>query len=173
MAEERQLDHIGAAIEATRVERGLTRDEVRRAAEISLTYLGKIERGERVPQPAKLAAIATAMGVPPSELIQRAQTAKLAESVIGERSLFGGTAAAMAVGGLLGGVPLALLAAGGKTLASLAADVLSDRTAQSHATLLGEVTDRLSDLNKDQLATLLVILEESQDDPKNNRQEVR
>lgn len=76
------LAEIGSAIAQARLEKGLTREQLRRAAGISLEYVGKIERNARTPQPAKLMAIAQALGTTVADLMRRAQDLRLTQSLL-------------------------------------------------------------------------------------------
>jgi transcriptional regulator with XRE-family HTH domain len=76
------LAEIGSAIAQARLEKGLTREQLRQAAGISLEYVGKIERNARTPQPAKLVAIAQALGTTVADLMRRAQDLRLTQSLL-------------------------------------------------------------------------------------------
>ena len=59
---------LGAVIERLRVEQGLSRRDMG----MDVGYLGKIERGERRPQPPTLSRIARRLGTTPADLLARA-----------------------------------------------------------------------------------------------------
>jgi len=67
---------IGPRIRELRLERGLTLDELARAANISASHLSRLERGQTAPSFTVAAAIARQIGVLPSDLvtIQREQS---------------------------------------------------------------------------------------------------
>lgn len=67
-------DGLGKALQWCRLERGATRREVKDAAGISLEYLGKIERGERRPQPDVLLRLAGALDTTPGDLFRRSSS---------------------------------------------------------------------------------------------------
>lgn len=63
-----QLEYAGA-IERLRRERGMTREALAVASEVSPSYLSEVERGFKRPSTDVLAAIARALGMAPSELL--------------------------------------------------------------------------------------------------------
>ncbi|MGH9173154.1 MAG: helix-turn-helix domain-containing protein [Vicinamibacterales bacterium] len=67
---------MGPRIRELRIERGMTLDELARAADISASHLSRLERGQTAPSFKVAAEIAHHIGVKPSELatIQREQS---------------------------------------------------------------------------------------------------
>lgn len=67
---------MGPRIRELRIERGLTLDELARAANISASHLSRLERGQTAPSFKVAADIARVIGVKPSDLavIQREQS---------------------------------------------------------------------------------------------------
>jgi transcriptional regulator with XRE-family HTH domain len=67
---------MGPRIRELRIERGMTLDELARAANISASHLSRLERGQTAPSFKVAADIARHIGVKPSELatIQREQS---------------------------------------------------------------------------------------------------
>jgi transcriptional regulator with XRE-family HTH domain len=61
---------FGKVLRAVRKEVGLTQEQLALAAEIDRTFVSLIERGERQPTVRVLFRLATALRVPPSQLIQ-------------------------------------------------------------------------------------------------------
>lgn len=72
---QRSAEHLalGLAIRAWRVQRKLSQEDLAYEAGVHRTYLGGIERGERNPSYTNLLRIASALEVPLSELIARAE----------------------------------------------------------------------------------------------------
>jgi transcriptional regulator with XRE-family HTH domain len=72
----RSRNAIGPRIRELRIERGLTLDDLARAANISASHLSRLERGQTAPSFTVAAAIARQIGVLPSDLvnIQREQS---------------------------------------------------------------------------------------------------
>lgn len=77
LASEIDLDHayegLGEAIRSLRVGKGLSRHHLSDAADISVPYLSKIERGDRRPQPTVLARLAEQLGLSAPKLLSLAQ----------------------------------------------------------------------------------------------------
>jgi transcriptional regulator with XRE-family HTH domain len=67
---------MGPRIRELRIERGMTLDDLARAANISASHLSRLERGQTAPSFKVAADIARQIGVKPSELatIQREQS---------------------------------------------------------------------------------------------------
>ena len=61
---------LGANIKRFRVNSGLSQEELSEKADISFTFLGAIERGEKWPSPYTLAGIANGLGVNPYDLLK-------------------------------------------------------------------------------------------------------
>jgi len=64
---------IGKAIKVVRTDRGWTRSDLARQADISYSYLGHIETGRQFPSAPVLVRIAEALNLRPSELLARAE----------------------------------------------------------------------------------------------------
>jgi XRE family aerobic/anaerobic benzoate catabolism transcriptional regulator len=64
---------LGRAIAALRIERGMSRYDLVRAAGISYPYLAEVEKGIKLPSSAMLGKLAAALHVMPSELLERAE----------------------------------------------------------------------------------------------------
>ncbi|MCC6526761.1 MAG: helix-turn-helix transcriptional regulator [Polyangiaceae bacterium] len=67
---DRLLLALGRRIRSLRHERGLSQEELADRAELHRTYVGGIERGERNPTVRNLAAMARALGVSLSTLLE-------------------------------------------------------------------------------------------------------
>ena len=65
---------VGRAIRVARTERGWSGKDLARRAGISYSYLSQIEGGRRHPSSPVLVRIAEALGLPPSDLLLRAET---------------------------------------------------------------------------------------------------
>src|SRR6202521_4846012 len=64
---------LGRAIKVTRVELGLERKELARLSGLSYPYLSEIEKGKKRASTEALLAIAQALGLRQSELLERAE----------------------------------------------------------------------------------------------------
>jgi XRE family aerobic/anaerobic benzoate catabolism transcriptional regulator len=64
---------LGRAIAALRIERGMSRKDLVRAAGISYPYLAEVEKSIKLPSSAMLGKLAAALHVMPSELLERAE----------------------------------------------------------------------------------------------------
>jgi transcriptional regulator with XRE-family HTH domain len=148
-------DGLGDAIKALRLERGATRNDVKHAAQISVEYLGKIERGERNPQPDVLARIAEALGTTPAELLERARGTRR-EALVSLAGLSAG-AALGAVRGPAGALRGGLLS---MSLISAAKDL---RRGADRARLLAELERRLAELSDEELALLVAAIPAGRD----------
>lgn len=62
-------EKIGPHIRAVRKALGLSLEKLAEAAELSVTYVGEIERAKKEPSLKTVVRIATALGVQPSELV--------------------------------------------------------------------------------------------------------
>lgn len=60
---------VGENVRRARQAKGLTQEQLAFEAKIDLTYLGGIERGRRNPSLLVLARIASALSLPPNELL--------------------------------------------------------------------------------------------------------
>lgn len=61
---------VGENVRRLRLSRGLTQEQLAFEAKIDLTYVGGIERGRRNPSLLVMARIASALGVPPTDLLE-------------------------------------------------------------------------------------------------------
>jgi len=66
---------LGLNIKRFRVHSGFSQEELSEKAEISVPFLGAIERGEKWPSPSNLAGIAQGLGVNPYDLLKPEETA--------------------------------------------------------------------------------------------------
>jgi DNA-binding XRE family transcriptional regulator len=66
-------DALGRAIQVLRVERGMQRKDLAERSGVSYPYLSEIENGKKRPSSESLLAIANALGLRPSELMERAE----------------------------------------------------------------------------------------------------
>jgi transcriptional regulator with XRE-family HTH domain len=62
---------VGSNIRKLRIAKGLSQERLAFAAEIDLTYMGGIERGNRNPSLLVLVRIADALGCKPADLLQK------------------------------------------------------------------------------------------------------
>jgi transcriptional regulator with XRE-family HTH domain len=72
LAGEKSLRALGAAVRATRKERGLSQEDLAVDAEVERSYLGAIERAEVNVTIVVVARICSALKIKPSELFARA-----------------------------------------------------------------------------------------------------
>lgn len=63
---------FGSTVRIERKARSLTQQELAFAADLSLTYIGEIERGERMVSLDTVLRVATALNLTPSELLAKA-----------------------------------------------------------------------------------------------------
>ena len=66
---------LGINIKRFRVNSGLSQEELSEKAEISVPFLGAIERGEKWPSPSNLAGIAQGLEVQPYDLLKPEESA--------------------------------------------------------------------------------------------------
>jgi len=66
---------LGRAIKVTRAEQGLERKELSRLSGVSYPYLSEIEKGKKRPSTEAVRALASALGLRQSELLERAERA--------------------------------------------------------------------------------------------------
>ena len=64
---------LGRAVRDLRVDRGISQEDLAHRSGMHRTYVGGIERGERNVSYANLLRLAEALGVPPSQLLARAE----------------------------------------------------------------------------------------------------
>lgn len=67
---ERLRSLVSLNIKRFRVDSGLSQEELAEKAEISIPYLGALERGEKWPSPDTFAGIAQGLGVEPFDLMK-------------------------------------------------------------------------------------------------------
>ncbi len=65
---------LGRAVRDLRADRGISQEDLAHRSGMHRTYVGGIERGERNVSYANLLRLAEALGVPPSQLLARAET---------------------------------------------------------------------------------------------------
>jgi DNA-binding transcriptional regulator YiaG len=70
----RFYEALGRAIKVLRAERGLSRRELAARSEVSYPYLSEIENGKKRPSSKALVAVATALGLRPSQLLETAES---------------------------------------------------------------------------------------------------
>jgi len=70
---DRVLPGLGKALRALREDRDLSQEQLSHETGIHRNYIGGIERGERSPTVAAVAALADALGVPLDDLFKRAE----------------------------------------------------------------------------------------------------
>src|SRR5206468_2367928 len=73
-ADPRFYPALGRAIKVLRTERGLGRRELAELAEVSYPYLSEIENGKKRASSKALVAIAAALGLRPSQLLESAES---------------------------------------------------------------------------------------------------
>ena len=61
---------VGQNVRRLRTKKGLTQEQLAFEAQIDLTYVGGIERGERNPSPLVMVRIADALSVPVQKLLE-------------------------------------------------------------------------------------------------------
>lgn len=64
---------LGKAVKALRAEKGLTQVQVAERMKVPATFLSDIERGVRNPSWSTILSLAKALGVKPSEIVERAE----------------------------------------------------------------------------------------------------
>lgn len=64
---------LGRAIASLRIQRGMSRNDLVRAAGISYPYLAEVEKGTKLPSAKMLSSLAAALKVAPSELLARSE----------------------------------------------------------------------------------------------------
>lgn len=74
MQPQRVLSSLGSTLAEIRRERGMTQEALSLATSVHRNYVGGIERGERSPTVATIAALADALGVSLGELFARAES---------------------------------------------------------------------------------------------------
>jgi transcriptional regulator with XRE-family HTH domain len=67
------LRRLGEAIRTLRTEHGVSQEELGLRTGVHRNYIGGLERGERQPTVVTVAKLAAALGVQPSELLERAE----------------------------------------------------------------------------------------------------
>jgi transcriptional regulator with XRE-family HTH domain len=66
----RDAEIFGQTVRRLRTERGLTQERLAELADLNVSYIGFIERGENVPTLSIVLDLADALGVEPAELIR-------------------------------------------------------------------------------------------------------
>jgi transcriptional regulator with XRE-family HTH domain len=66
---------FGTVVRAERLRQGIAQDQFALLANIDRSYFGKLERGERQPSLALIIRVASGLGLPASELVQRLEQA--------------------------------------------------------------------------------------------------
>ena len=64
---------FGQVIRAERVRQSIAQDQFALDAHVDRSYYGKLERGERQPSLALIIKIATCLGIPASELVEKTE----------------------------------------------------------------------------------------------------
>ena len=72
-ADEKLLKAFGLAVRQAREQKGLSQDLLAELAGLHRTYIGSVERGERNLSLRNISGIGTALGVPGSKLLERAE----------------------------------------------------------------------------------------------------
>ena len=65
---------FGKVIRGLRRERGLSQEELGFESNLHRTYISLLERGKRIPTLTTLIRLATALNMPPSEIVRRVET---------------------------------------------------------------------------------------------------
>ena len=65
---------FGDVIRELRRERGLSQEELGFESELHRTYVSLLERGKRIPTLVTLIQLATALKIPPSEIVRRVES---------------------------------------------------------------------------------------------------
>jgi transcriptional regulator with XRE-family HTH domain len=65
-----EAEKFGAIVRALREKRGFTQEQLAERADVSPTYIGFVERGDNVPTLIIILQIASALGVPPADLLR-------------------------------------------------------------------------------------------------------
>ena len=69
MAKAREATIFGETLRRLRTERGWTQEDVAHAANLTTTYVGQVERGDKVPSLTVVLKLARGLSVPPTELL--------------------------------------------------------------------------------------------------------
>lgn len=69
MAKAREATIFGETLRRIRTERGWTQEDVAAAANLTTTYVGQVERGDKVPSLTVVLKLARGLAVPPAELL--------------------------------------------------------------------------------------------------------
>jgi len=62
---------FGASIRETRIEQALTQEKLAEKASLTLTFVGEVERGEKMPSLDTVVRLASGLGMSGAELLQR------------------------------------------------------------------------------------------------------
>ena len=69
MTNAREGELFGAAVRRLRTARGWTQEDLADAAGLTTTYVGQVERGDKVPSLTVVLKLARGLSVPPAELL--------------------------------------------------------------------------------------------------------
>lgn len=69
MASIREGEILGQAVRKLRTERGWTQEDLAEAAGLTATYVGQVERGDKVPSLTVVLKVARGLGIAPSDLL--------------------------------------------------------------------------------------------------------
>jgi len=73
----REGEVFGATVRRLRTAKGWTQEDLGDAAALTTTYVGQVERGDKVPSLTVVLKLARGLGVPPAELLAGFTTAVL------------------------------------------------------------------------------------------------
>jgi transcriptional regulator with XRE-family HTH domain len=65
----REGEILGQAVRKLRTERGWTQEDLAEAAGLTATYVGQVERGDKVPSLTVVLKVARGLGIAPSDLL--------------------------------------------------------------------------------------------------------
>ncbi|HEV8432147.1 MAG TPA: helix-turn-helix transcriptional regulator [Thermoanaerobaculia bacterium] len=68
MASGREGEIFGATVRRIRLARGWTQEDLADAAGLTTTYVGQVERGDKVPSLTVVLKLARGLGIPPADL---------------------------------------------------------------------------------------------------------
>ena len=69
MARTREGEIFGATVRRLRLDRGWTQEELAGRSALTTTYVGQVERGDKVPSLTVVLKLARGLGVTPAELV--------------------------------------------------------------------------------------------------------
>jgi DNA-binding XRE family transcriptional regulator len=73
----REANIFGETIRSIRTERGWTQEDLAEAAKLTATYVGQVERGDKVPSLTVVLKLARGLSVPPGDLLAGFSTSVL------------------------------------------------------------------------------------------------